>query len=503
MVRLACIDLPAFPLQILLRRQPSWSDLPVAVVTEDKPQGRILWVNECARRFEVLPGMRYAAARSLTSQLCAGVVSSADVEVDVALVMKRLRSFSPGVEAGSQAGQEPGVFWVNASGLDRLHPSLTAWAEQIHTALVALGFSGRIAIGFLRFGTYALARATGGLKTVLADTPEEEIAMARRVRLDHLSLDPKTDPTRNAALRALGVYTVEDLLRLPAHGISRRFGLPCYRLHRWARGELQVPLQPQPVTERLQQRMELDEPEKDLSRFLFLIKHLLDPLLSALSERQQALAELILRMKFERTQLEAPDERVECLRPADPTLNARLLLNLVLLRLESNCHGSNGSMGLGITEFSVEARGCAATTEQLHLYASPSRRDLTAAKRALARLRAQFGEGAVVRARLQEGHLPEASFNWEPIAEVLDPQARSVSERVLVRRIYERSQAVSLGSHLSSSACRALGPYVVSGGWWRREIDRAYQFIGRAGGDWLWAYRDRKRGRWFLQGHVE
>ena len=56
--RLACVDLPAFPLQLLLRRHPEWRGYPTAVVAEDKPQGVILWVNESARRKGVLPGLR-------------------------------------------------------------------------------------------------------------------------------------------------------------------------------------------------------------------------------------------------------------------------------------------------------------------------------------------------------------------------------------------------------------------------------------------------------------
>src|SRR3989304_5548879 len=57
--RLACVDLPAFPLQLLLKRRPEWAAQPVAVVAEDKPQGLVLWVNEKARQF----GVRRAARR--------------------------------------------------------------------------------------------------------------------------------------------------------------------------------------------------------------------------------------------------------------------------------------------------------------------------------------------------------------------------------------------------------------------------------------------------------
>ncbi|MCC6653297.1 MAG: DNA polymerase Y family protein, partial [Candidatus Eisenbacteria bacterium] len=64
MDRIACIDLPAFPLQLLMLRHPEWKDGPVAVVEHDRPQGRILWVNEAAREERILPGMRYAAGLS-------------------------------------------------------------------------------------------------------------------------------------------------------------------------------------------------------------------------------------------------------------------------------------------------------------------------------------------------------------------------------------------------------------------------------------------------------
>src|SRR4030095_12070384 len=64
MVRLACVDLPAFPLQLLFRRHPEGVAHPPAVGGKDKPQGLILWVNEKGRQLGVLPGLRYAAALS-------------------------------------------------------------------------------------------------------------------------------------------------------------------------------------------------------------------------------------------------------------------------------------------------------------------------------------------------------------------------------------------------------------------------------------------------------
>src|SRR5690348_15413835 len=77
--RLACVDLPAFPLQLLCRRNPAWAQHPVVVVEEDAPQGRILWVNEKARAARILPGHRYAHGLSLARDLRAGVVSEREI----------------------------------------------------------------------------------------------------------------------------------------------------------------------------------------------------------------------------------------------------------------------------------------------------------------------------------------------------------------------------------------------------------------------------------------
>src|SRR5688572_6554628 len=89
-VPLACVDLPAFPLQLLLRRHPEWITLPAAVVAEDKPQGLILWVNEKARHFGVLPGLRYAAAFSLAKGLRAGEVAPAEIKKAITSLTHRL-----------------------------------------------------------------------------------------------------------------------------------------------------------------------------------------------------------------------------------------------------------------------------------------------------------------------------------------------------------------------------------------------------------------------------
>ena len=171
MHRMACVDLPALPLQLVLRQHPKWKSRPVAVVDRDKPQGRILWVNEEARRARILPGMRYAAALSLSGDLRASEVPSDDIDHAVESILTLLWKFSPEVEPSRE---EPGVFWLGATGLTSsavssplvppegtvpLYASLTEWAGLIRSSLESEEhLESSVVVGFRKFATWALAR---------------------------------------------------------------------------------------------------------------------------------------------------------------------------------------------------------------------------------------------------------------------------------------------------------------------------------------------------------
>lgn len=184
--RLACVDLPDFPLQLLLRRHSEWAGYPVAVVAEDKPQGLLLWVNEKARQQGVLPGLRYAAAFSLAMGLRAGAVALAESKKAVSDLTYSLMQFTPEVEPSAE---EPGVFWLNGTGLQHLYASPRQWAHAIHQDLRARGFTANLALGFTRFGAYAVAKSKKGI-TIFRD-PAEERSGARAVPLNRLNIEPE------------------------------------------------------------------------------------------------------------------------------------------------------------------------------------------------------------------------------------------------------------------------------------------------------------------------
>ena len=89
------------------------------------------------------------------------------------------------------------------------------------------------------------------------------------------------------------------------------------------------------------------------------------------------------------------------------------------------------------------------------------------------------------------------------------------SVKVLVRRIMAKPAILSSGPRQThedgwlllgpkyGTVDKLIGPYVFSGGWWNREIQREYYFAETRRGDILWLYYDRVRRRWSLQGAVE
>lgn len=479
MDRLACVDVPALPLQLLLGEHPEWAGLAAAVVEEDRPQGLVLWVNNRAREAGVLPGLRYGAALSLAPELRAGVVAPEAIRLGVDGLIERLRSFTPDIEPSAI---EPGVFWLDASGLERVFPSSEAWAQALRQDLAAAGFVAAVVVGFRRFGTYAAAKALKGRKAVVFETPEREDAVVRQVALGLLGLPPGV----RDALAKLGVHHVGEFLGLPAAGLLKRFGPEAHALHRFASGELELPLTPVPAVVPLVRHLELDYREDNAERLVFVVKPLVDELLSALRGRGRALTELALALTLDR----AP-ERLERIRTAEPTLSSVTVMELVKLRLTA------APLPSPVLAVSVTAESVAATAEQLSMFDLAPRRDPAAAARAFARLRAAFGsEDVVVKAVLRDRHSPEGSFGWEPLARLGAPRPRPETPGVLVRRILGKPEPCEPPLE------RLNGPYRIAGGWWRGGIDRDYYFTETKRGELLWVYYDHDRRRWFLQGEI-
>lgn len=533
MDRLACVDVISLPIQVLLRRHPEWAKssppTPVAVVDKDSPQGVVLFANEAARKSGVTQGQRYAAALSFCSELRAAAVAEAELRATIVEIERLLAPFTPGIETSTD---RLGVFWLDARGMSLLEPSLEAWAERIVRTLQGAGFVTCVALGFSRFFTFVSVKARVRLGLIAFARPEDERAFVLRIPLARLDL-PRELFRMREDLGRLGVRTLGEFAALPESGIRSRFGAEAVRLHRLANEHALDPLEPKPLLEPLERGHRFDFPIADLTALLFFLKPLLESLLAALAERSEALAEFSFTLTFERG-----EPHHATLKPAAPTLDIKLLLQLATLHLErmpQMCAGDavpkervarrspaaspagrrvvNGPNG--IEEIALTAKGAPATREQLSLFDENPQRDLKAGNRALALVRSRFGDDAVRRIVLQDGHLPSASFRLEAFPTLTHAKATPALERPLIRRIFDSPLPLSpprrhqhddgwiVHDLKQGAVVKADGPYVVSGGWWREEVHREYRYVHTLSGDILWVYFDKKRRRWFLQGGVE
>jgi protein ImuB len=466
------------------------------------------------------------ADRLACADLRVGVEQNDRLDADAAVVLKRLGVFSPEVEP---AGEEGHAFWLNAAGLERLYASPRRWAKAILDSLGEIGLAAAITVGFTRFGTYALARSGQGI--TVFESPEAERSAVHKVPLARLGLLLSV----RSGLAKLGKQTVGDLAGLRASDLLERFGPEAYRLCNLAKGDAWDPLRPFTFEEVLSERLECDQPVANAMELTFLAKRLLGLLVPRVAKKSQALVALEIALA-----LDHKDRIVERIKPAGPTLDEAQLVDLVRLRLESM------RLSVGVVEMVLTAFTVPKTTEQLVLFPKRPLRDLEAANRTLARLRAEFGPQAVVWAKTREGHLPEAQFVFEKDKDLAVASANFIvrvqraarvsvktdgmsirkskadkdlsvasakAERTLVRRIFTRPIPLQArpvcgprGCHLLGMGhapfTRILGPYVVSGGWWVREIYREYHFAETEHGKIVWVYFDKRRRRWFVHGEV-
>jgi len=482
----ACVDVPALPLQLLARANPGWVGAPFAVVAEDEPQAKILWVDRRASQARIRIGMRYATALQFCRQLRAAPVSKDAVEDARGELLVALQARTPRVEPDEE---RPGVFWLDPSGLKQLFGPLERWAAHVHAALSTLRLRGAVVVGFARLPCWAIARGQDGVRVLRSAAEEAELA--GRSPLSHLDVPPDL----RDALATLDVHDLASFLALPRGDIGVRFGPDASKLHALFADALRLPMQPAAFEAPITVEAELDPPDDNAHRLLFCIKGALHALVFELASRSLALRALHLRFELERH-----DPHEELIEPARASRDVVAVIELVRLRLGRVRFDSR------VERVCLLAEPDRLDGRQLDLFAG-RRRDPDAASRSIARLRAAFGEAAVTRAVTRDAWLPEHRFAYEPTSTVTRPEPSERAEGTLVRRMHREPRPIGQTAtgrpEMSPPVVQLTGPYRLQGGWWMQETMRDYFFAERQDGSLLWLFRDRARRTWFVHGSVD
>lgn len=510
-LRVACVDVPALALQLALRAHPEWASDPVVIVTDDRPRAPIVWANRAARGVRIHRGMAFSEAKALSSVLHAEVLSEHAIDDAVDELFELLLKLSPHIEP---ALDQAGLFWIDPSGLSGLFGDLQRWASAIEHSLLLERFVSSIVVGFTRGHALALARSRKGV--LVTTDPEAERKAAARVALTKLEIPVAV----RDQLALLGIHTVGQMLALPGSQLRLRYGAAVGRLHDFLLGRCYSPLLPREPTIPLVLELAVEPPDDDHHRLLFGLKSVLQDAVARLVPEQQAVTALVLELLIERH-----GPRVERVEAAAPTFDVLQLLDLVRLRLAAlSLPGKVEHMRMTIEHVRVHSRQVALHASLLEARggsggAHVKPRDLEAAGRALARVRATFGPSAVGHARLKDAHLPEARFAVEPVQEVRAPRRVTIDPArvhracrrvfsaleqlppVVLKRAPQDDAQTWLNAH--GVAKNIVGPDRITGGWWVHSVERDYYVVETSTGELLWVYHDKLRRRWLLHGVLD
>ena len=260
------------------------------------------------------------------------------------------------------------------------------------------------------------------------------------------------------------------LAELPEPELIARLGQEAKRLRQMARGELPHLFRPQELPLTLEERMELDSPVEILESLLFVVRVMLEQLITRAHGRILALAAITITLALDGGAMHARTVQL-----ALPSNDIRLWLKLLQLDLEA--HPPSAS----ITALTLTATPGKTSKMQLGLFTpqlpESGRLDIT-----LARISAIVGEENVGRPDLRDSLRPEAfrphAFRIEKFhVQQSHRTGNSIASSSFALRAIrppERISMVILGRHPQAFLFRdqqykvehAYGPWFFSGEWW-------------------------------------
>ena len=549
----ACIFVPDFPVEALLRAEPELRSRSLAVLEGKAPLQKVFAVNENARRAGIDPGMT-----KLQIEACSGLVLRArslpQEAAAHAALLDCAQSFSPRVEA---MGCDTIV--LDLAGLQPLFGPLSKIARALARRASDLGLESSVAVAGNPDTATLAARGFSGV-TVIPEGKEAE-------QLGSLPVEVLFENSTQESAHLLetfsrwGIRKLRDLVALPDVALSERLGQVGVHLQALARGATSrtlVPVEPPLIFEEV---IELEYPLVLLEPLAFLLGRLLEQLCARLEARALATQELQLCLELANgwqtedlstnngetgilarpSGAQARRSFQRTLRLPVPLLDPKTFLKLLQLDLKAHPPGAP------IVKIRLAAEPVRPRAAQNGLFLPPApepeKLELT-----LARIASIVGEDKVGSLQLLDTHRPQG-FRMQRFApsEPFSPQRhRDTVKNAIVKNQMGNQRSKAKDSSVSLCLCGddlvtalrifrppvdiavaiqdgklahitcprdkamqgeilwAAGPWRSSGDWWEKEgWARDEWDIAVQGESDIALYRlvrDRLGGRWFLEG---
>src|SRR5271157_2695062 len=319
----ACIYIPDFPVEAIVRAEPLLREHAVAVLDGKPPLTRVVAVNEKARLLGMETGMTKLQAAVFAVQ--AAVPQSGTTHGDRAVLRQRspeqetaahaalldvAHAFSPRVEDAASD-----TLLLDLAGLERLYGTPATMGSNLKSRVATVGIEGNIALAANPDAAMHAARGFDGITIISPGTEPQRLGVLPvQILLDAFDISSaksateKSSPQERAklyepmldTLERWGVRDFRTLALLPEHALTSRLGQTGAQLRRLARGEGMRTLALCEPLLQFAEAMELESPVETVESLSFVLNRLLEQLCARLETRALAAQELRLRLQLER-----------------------------------------------------------------------------------------------------------------------------------------------------------------------------------------------------------
>src|SRR5271167_743496 len=294
----ACIFIPDFSVQAILRFEPALRACPVAVLGGRPPLEKVVALNERARQSGVEIGATKSQLEAWETLALRARSEPQETSTHAAL-LDCAQSFSPEIEDTS-----PGTVLLNLAGLEPLLGLLPKIARDLAQRVSQMGLEANLAVAANPDAALLAARGFPSI-TLIPEGREAEVLgdLPVDVLLESFSSRLSSDLSSEETFDRWGIRKLRALAALPEVPLSERLGQAGIHLKKLARGvasrSLRV-VEPQLI---FAEGVELEYPIVLLEPLAFLLNRMLEQVCARL--RQRALAVQELRLTLELNDIEA------------------------------------------------------------------------------------------------------------------------------------------------------------------------------------------------------
>ena len=428
----ACIFIPDFSVQAIIRFEPELRASSVAVLTGRPPLEKVVALNERARQTGVEIGATKPQLEAWENLALRTRSESQEMSAHAAL-LDCAQSFSPEVEDTSL-----GIVLLNLAGLEPLLGPLPKIARDLAQRVSQMGLEANLAVAANPDSALLAARGFPGVTLIPEGREAEQLGdLPVDVLLESFSSDAAEAARWVETFDRWGIRKLRALAALPEVPVSERLGQPGLHLQKLARGaasrNLRV-LEPRLI---FAESVELEYPIVLLKPLAVLLNRMLEQVCARLSARALAAQELHLNLELAPTQpnpcVSSPKTFTRTLRLPTPMLDAKVFLKLLQLDLQAHPPGAP------IVKIHLSADRARPRALQSGLFQpvfpEPEKLELT-----LARITGIVGEGSVGSVELldtyREGAFALRHFAPMEPASKLEENAKGKMSAVIALRLF-------------------------------------------------------------------